>query len=188
MTELDGSDILRPLAPSGQAFAPIVKSASPQDTLKGLFLSYDAVDRAAKAAVLSHADHVVDGRRFDAVLQGVKLAGFPRSGNTYLCNNLSYVTNYLMASPGHAVSLLSASTGSKDARNGVRVKIDRDVRKVPRVFVHWPSTLTGAHIDDAADVMRAILDTQLLALAPGGAAPVLGTNAMAEIVASGPTF
>ena len=188
MTELDGSEILRPLEPAGEEFAPIIESAAPEDTLKGLLLSYDAVERAAKATILSHADHVVEGRRFDAVLQGVKLTGFPRNGNTYLCNNVSYVTNYLMANPGHAVALLSASTGEKEDKEGVRVAIDRDVTKVPRVFVHWPSTLTGAHVDDATDVMRTVIDAQLVALGTDADAPIVGTNSMAEVVASGPTF
>jgi len=187
MTELDGSDILHPKGKSGE-FAPIITSASSNDTLKGLFLSYDAVQSAAQATIDLHADDVVEGRRFDEVLQGVKRTGFPRSGNTYLCNNVSYVTNYLMSNPGKTVALLSASNGSRDDKNGVQVSIRRNVQNVPRVFVHWPSTLTGSHIDDAADVVRSIIDAQLVSLAPGGEAPFVGNNSMAEIVADGPTF
>ncbi len=185
MTELDGSNILRPIA--RQDFAPIISTAPRADTLKGLFLSYAAVKTAAQTAIAAHADHVVEGRRFDDVLQGVKLTGFPRSGNTYLCNNVSYVTNYLMSNPGRSVALLSANTGTRTDKSGVKVSIRRDMTSVPRVFVHWPSTLAGAHIDDATDVMRAVIDAQLVALASGDA-PILGSNAMAEVVASGPTF
>jgi hypothetical protein len=82
------------------------------------------------------------------------------------------------------VTLLKASTPLSGKPNSVTVKIARDVRSVPRTFLHWPSTLAGKHIDDAADVMRAVLDAQLST----SQAPTIGTNAMAEIQASGGTF
>ena len=188
MTEDDGSDNLRPLAASGESFATIIRSAAKSDTLKGLLLSYGSAKAAANTAIASHADHVVGGRRFDEILPDAKLAGFPRSGNTYLCNNISYVTNYLMSNPGKSVALLSSSTGTRSERKGLKVKIDRDVTAVPRVFVHWPSSLTGEHLDDAADVMRSIIDAQLSALSSPEEGPIAGSNAMAEIVANGPTF
>ena len=185
MVAEDGSNILSPKPPTGQDYAPLVKTASTADTLKGLFLSYPQVQAAAKTAVLAHADDDEAGRKFKDVVQGVLRAGFPRAGNTYLCNNVAYVTNYVMSYPGKSVTLLQPSDGPKD---GVKVKLATDTRSVPRVFVHWPSTLAGKHLDAAADVMCAIVDAQLVALGDASAQPIVGTNAMAEIEASGPTF
>jgi pyrrolidone-carboxylate peptidase len=186
MQALDGSDKLMPLPPAGQDYAPLIRSASKADTLKGLFLSYGPVQDAAKKAIADRAAIVDDdGRKLSDVLQGALRAGFPRAGNTYLCNNVAYVTNYVMSNPGKSVTLLQASTSPSD---GVKVKITKATKSTPRVFVHWPSTLAGKHVDAAADVMRAIVDAQLVALRDHTSPPVVGTNAMAEIQASGPTF
>jgi hypothetical protein len=184
MTELDGSDRLKPIATGGRKTIPLVPSASASDLLRGNFLSFYAVQDAARTKIKEHGADVEQGRRFDEVLTGAKLAGFPRSGNTYLCNNVTYTVGYLMGHPNQSVTLLKASTPLSGKPNSVTVKIARDVRSVPRTFLHWPSTLAGKHIDDAADVMRAVLDAQLST----SQAPTIGTNAMAEIQASGGTF
>jgi hypothetical protein len=179
MLSSDGSDILHPAQPKGQPEAPILKSASKADELKGLFLSYGPVQDAANAAVQAHAGDLEAGEKLSDVLQGAKRAAFPREGNAYLCNNVTYVTNYLMSYPGKSVTLLQPSNGPKD---GVHVAINADLRAAPRVFVHWPSTLTGKHLDAASDVMRAMIDAQLVALEGGKSPPVIGNNDMAEVL------
>jgi pyrrolidone-carboxylate peptidase len=179
----DGSNILAPKPPSGQDFAPLVRGG---DTLKGLLLSYPSVQEAVNQAILAHADETDEaGRKLSDVIQGVKRAGFPRAGNTYLCNNVAYVTNYVMSNPGKTVTLLQPSDGKKDS---VKVNLSHDTRAVPRVFVHWPSTLADKHVVAGAEVMKAILAAQLVALGDPATAPVVGDNSMAEIQASGATF
>jgi hypothetical protein len=182
MTALDGSNRLQPIATNGRKSIPIVPSSS--ELLKGNFLSWHAVEDAARAKVKAHGADVEEGRRFDEVLTGAKLAGFPRSGNTYLCNDITYTVNYLMSHPNESVTLLKASKAVSGKPNSVTTKITRDTRKVPRTFLHWPSTLAGKHLVDAADVLRGILDAQLSTKE----APTVGLNSMAEIQASGGTF
>jgi hypothetical protein len=147
-------------------------------------MSWKAVETAARAKVTEHAADVEEDRKFGDVLTGAKLAGFPRAGNTYLCNNVTYTVNYLMGYPGKSVTLLKASKAVSGKPNSVTTKITRDVHAVPRTFLHWPSTLTGKHITDAADVLASVLDAQLSTKD----APTLGANSMAEIQASGGTF
>lgn len=184
MTEPDGSNKLVPIATNGRTSIPLVPSASASDLLRGQFMSWKAVETAAQSKVKLHGADVEEGRRFDNVLTGAKLAGFPRAGNTYLCNNVTYTVNYLMGYPGKSVTLLKASKTVSGKPNSVTVKIARNVKDVPRTFLHWPSTLTGKHIDDAADVLEGVLDAQLSTTVT----PSIGTNAMAEIQASGGTF
>jgi pyrrolidone-carboxylate peptidase len=182
---VDGSNRLRPVPTGGRAYIPLVPTASAGDTLKGTYLSYGAVKAGALAAIAKNAAvKDDDGRRFDEVLTGVKLAGFPRAGNTYLCNNVTYVVNYLMAYPSRTVGLLAASKPVPGKPNQVRIKIARDASRVPRAFMHWPSSLGGAHLVAAAEVMKAAIDAQL----SSKDRPVVGTNAMAEIQATGGTF
>lgn len=181
MTENDGSNRLQPIATKGQTSIPLVPSGS---LLAGNLMSWKTVEQAAAAIVTKHGSDVEENRRFDEVLTGAKLAGFPRSGNTYLCNNVTYTTNWLMGHSGSSITLLKASKPVSGKTNSITIKIARDTKKVPRTFLHWPSTLTGKHITDAADVLQSVLDAQLSA--PD--APTVGTNSMAEIQASGGTF
>ncbi len=181
---VDGSNQLVPVAPKGQTVAKIVPSAAKSDDRRGLLLSYGAVKQAAAKTIAAHASSKEGGRAFGDLLTGVSLAGFPRSGNTYLCNDITYAVDYLMAYPKRTVTLLKASKPIAGRTNSVQVAIDRDVRSVPRVFVHWPSALTGKHWDDGAAVLASILDAQLTT----SEAPVRGQNDVADIQASGDTF
>ena len=184
MTEVDGSDMLTPVAPPGQTAAKIVGSATKQDERRGLLLSWNAVEDAARAAIGARAGHLENGRRFGDVLTGASLAGYPRSGNTYLCNNITYAVDYLMAYPGKTITLLKASKPIAGRTNQVRVSIAADVRAVPRAFMHWPSTLTGAHLGDAAQVLASVIDAQLTSKN----AATRGSNDVAEIASTGDTF
>jgi hypothetical protein len=118
------------------------------------------------------------GTRFGDVLQGVKLAGFPRNSNTYLCNNVTYVTGWLMSHPGRTVRLMRATPAKRGAINDVPVTIRRDLSKIPRVFAHWPSHMADVHHKEGAEVMKAILGAQIAALAKGDL-PTFGDNANA---------
>lgn len=180
----DGSNQLRPAVNPNESFAKIVDVG--EDARPNL-LSWSAVEAAARARVSEHADDLDDGTRFGDVLGGVKLAGFPRGSNTYLCNNVTYVTSYLMAHPRAGVRLLRASPRLRNQINEVRVVMKTDFSKTPRVFVHWPSELATKHHAAGADVMAAILDAQLLALSRGNL-PTFGDNRLADPTLQGGRF
>jgi pyrrolidone-carboxylate peptidase len=187
MTLADGSDLLVPQPPAGQRFAPLVPSAPASARLRGSLLSWDAVKSAAAEVIRARGD-VLDGEeRLDARLTGVAFGGFPRDGNTYLCNNLSYVVGYAMDNPGRTLTLMQASVPVRGAVNRVPVRLTRDHRGTARVFLHWPSTLAGAHLEVAADVLRAVIGAQLRATREGDAA-TRGDNSRAELRPSGDTF
>lgn len=188
MTLKDGSDLLTPRPPSGQSFSPLVPSASAADTKRGLLLSWTAVESAARASIVAHGDDLEAGRTFSSIALGVELGGFPRGGNTYLCNDITYLVNYAMGYPGRTLTLLQASRPLAGKANRVRLALSRDLRSVPRVFMHWPSTLAGRHLDAGADVMKAVIDAQLDTIATKRELPTVGTNALAEISPSGDTF
>lgn len=187
MSLVDGSDQLVPVTPKGQTAAKIVPSATKADDRRGLLLSYPTVKAAARAAIDAHAGSMDGGRRFGDRLTGVSLAGFPRSGNTYLCNNITYAVDYLMAYPKRTITLLKASKPIAGRTNQVSVSLNRDARAVPRVFLHWPSSLAGNHWDDGAAVLAAVLDAQLTAIGRGDA-PIRGTNDIADLQSTGDTF
>ncbi len=180
----DGSSQLRPAVGPNESFAKLVDVG--EDARPNL-LSWSAVESAARARVAAHADEMDEGTRFGDVLDGVKLAGFPRSTNTYLCNNVTYVTSYLMAHPKASVKLLRASPKLRNQINEVKVEMKTDFSKTPRVFVHWPSELATKHHAAGADVMAAILDAQVVALRLGHG-PTLGDNRLADPTLSGGTF
>ncbi len=183
----DGSNQLRPAVSGNDAFAKIVDTAAHDEDARSNLLSWHAVQSAAQAAVTRHEAEIDQDTRLGDVLQGVKLAGFPRNSNTYLCNNVTYVTGYLMSHPGKTVRLLKASPALRGAVNDVRVDMKTDLRAVPRVFVHWPSEMATKHHAAGADIMRAILDAQLTALAHGDA-PTPGDNALADPTLQGGSF
>jgi pyrrolidone-carboxylate peptidase len=180
----DGSNQLRPAVAPSESFAKIVDVG--EDARPNL-LSWSAVQAAARARIEAHADDIDQGTRFGDVLGGVKLAGFPRSSNTYLCNNVTYVTSYLMAHPLSTVRLLKASPRLRNRVNEVQVRMKTDFRDTPRVFVHWPSEMATKHHAAGADVMAAILDAQLVALARGHR-PTFGDNTLADPTLAGGTF
>lgn len=176
---LDGSSQLRPVVQDGAAYGKIVPSAPPSDDARGNLLSWEAVLAGATEAIRSHEGEIDGERRFEEIVRGVELAGYPRASNTYLCNNLTYVVGWLMDHPGRGLTLIRASTPVEGARNQARVRLEGDHRAVPRVFVHWPSELASKHRAAGADVMKAILAAQLTASARGDA-PTPGDNARAD--------
>ncbi|MBK6697685.1 MAG: hypothetical protein IPG50_36690 [Myxococcales bacterium] len=178
MRSSDGSDILVPYAPEGRE-PEIIQRALPT---RGLRMSWDAVQAAAALSIRERAD-VGDGDlKLGDVLTGAKLAGFPRGGNTYLCNNVTYVTNYLMENPRRQVTLLKALDRSGPEDDYVKISVSHDLRKTPRVFMHWPSDLVGHNplLDAATGVLKDVIDAQLMALKSGVDAPTVGENGRAD--------
>ena len=183
----DGSNQLRPAVRPNEEYAKIVDNAAKAENARANLLSWRAVERAAAAAVERHAAEVDEGVLFSDLLQGVKLAGFPRNSNTYLCNNVTYVTGYLMSHPGASVRLMKASPAIRGKVNEVKVQMSSDLRAVPRVFVHWPAQMDNKHHAAGADVMRSIIDAQLTAMTHGDA-PTPGDNAIADPSLQGGDF
>lgn len=186
MRSADGSNVLEPYAPEGRE-PVIIQGAS---ALRGLRLSWDTVQSAAARSIERRAA-VADGdTKLGDVLLGAKLAGYPRGGNTYLCNNVTYVTNYLMDRPGRPVTLLKALDRRGPEDDYIRIGISHDMRKTPRVFMHWPSDIVGhrALIPEAAGVLEDVIDAQLHALATQSEVPSLGNNERADPSLRGGSF
>jgi len=175
----DGSSQLRPAASEREPYAKIIESAPRSEDARGNLLSWRAVEGAARQTIARRAGDMDRGTRFGDLLPDVKLAGYPRGSNTYLCNNVTYVTGYLMSHPGRSVRLLRASPPLPGAVNEVRVELRKDLRAAPRVFVHWPSEMATMHHAAGVDVLRTIIGAQLAALARGDA-PTAGDNALAD--------
>ena len=179
---VDGTNLL---VPAGNAdLVPLVEDAPASDDARPNLLAWSSVRAAARAAVRRHAAEVDGGVRFQDILPDAALAGFPRSSNTYLCNNTTYVTGFLMDHPNRPVSLLRASPARPGAANDVSVTMTTDLSEVPRVFVHWPTELADKHHAAAADVMRSILDAQLGATEPA----TRGDNREADPTLAGGAF
>jgi pyrrolidone-carboxylate peptidase len=175
----DGSGALEPVEGS-----PLVVSAPPEEMLRGLYLSWSSVRRAAERAIDERAADAEGDVPLTDVLPGVLFAGFPRWSNTYLCNNTTYTVGYLMDHPGETVRLLVPSTPREGYPSGVDARLDDDFSEAPRVFVHWPSQLGGLHVISAATVLQAMIDAQLQALQGGDDPPTRGDNALADIAPS----
>jgi hypothetical protein len=186
MRALDGSEILQPI----EEGAPLVPQAAPDETLRGNLASWQAVRAAAVTAIEAHANVTKDvqsnvplGKVIYAPegAEPTLLAGYPRRSNTYLCNNTTYVVSWAMDHPGVKLRLLEASDAHGEGPQGVDIALARDFSKAPRWFVHWPSTLAGDQLGAAAEVLRAMIEAQLAALASGEEPPTRGDNSMAEV-------
>jgi pyrrolidone-carboxylate peptidase len=169
----DGSGTLQPI----EAGSKLVDEAPDSERARGLLLSWQAVRAAAEAQrsdLATEPDEL--GTPFGDLLQGVLFAGFPRSSNTYLCNNTTYVVNYVFDHPGETFRLLEPSHPRKGGPTGVDVRLASDLTKSPRVFVHWAKDLAGSHLDRGAEVMGAIIGAQLGATTE----PTRGDASMAD--------
>jgi pyrrolidone-carboxylate peptidase len=172
----DGSNQLQPFD-AKKSYAKVVDSDP--DGGRPNLMTWNVVAAAAEKSIEEHAEDRDGDVRFGDLLFGAMLGGFPRASNTYLCNNVTYVTGWLMSHPHRTTSLLRANPAVKGKTNEIKAKLEGDFTKVPRVFVHWPSELADRHHAAGAAVMRSIIDAQISALAKGQA-PTLGDNAMAD--------
>jgi hypothetical protein len=169
----DGSGTLAPIA-SG---TPLLPKASEADRARGNLLSWSEVREAAEWTIADLAsEQDANGVSFGDLVGGVRYAGYPRTSNTYLCNNTTYAVGYVMDHPEETVRLLEPSVPREGGPTGVDVTLEKDMSGVPRVFVHWPSALAGEHLDRGAAVMQAIIGAQLHAFD----APTRGDNAIAD--------
>ncbi len=174
----DGSGVL--VAEAG----PIVAHASSDAYARPNLLSWDAVRTGAEAAIGEHAGTVEAGAAFGDLVTGVRLAGYPRASNTYLCNNTTYAVGYLMDHADEAVRLLEPTHGKEGEPMGLEVALPPGFEATPRVFVHWPSSLDGAHLVSAASVLAHVIDAQLVALAEGPL-PVRGDTVTPDLPGDG---
>ena len=166
----DGSNILTTVPGS------LLITGEDAERTRGNLLSWDAVKAAAVQAIDERGATIEAGVPLTALLDGARLAGFPRSSNTYLCNNTTYTVGYAMDHPGQTVRLMEPSHPREGFATGIDITPSRDHRATPRVFVHWPSALLGAHLDAAAAIMRTMIVTQLA----DTESPTRGDNTLAE--------
>lgn len=182
----DGSENLSPV----EEGTPLVPSAPAEERVRPNLLSWITVRNAAQNAIFSPLD--LEGDEPVAhVLTGAALAGFPRSTNTYLCNNVTYTVGYLMDHPDETVRLMEASQVRDGHDGAIEMALSQDHRLTPRAFIHWPSLLQGELLAPGVDVLRAMIDAQLHALASGTREqPRRGDNALADLPgdAGGDTF
>lgn len=159
----DGSGILMPI----ETGTPLLSGLAEEERARGLLMSWDEVRAAAEARIGELAEETEDsGVTFGSILSGVRYAGYPRDSNTYLCNNTTFVVNYVLDHPNETVRLLEPSDRREGGPSGLDVTLDADLRDVPRDFIHWPSQLSESHVDRAAEVMETILGAQLGAAEP----------------------
>jgi pyrrolidone-carboxylate peptidase len=169
----DGSGTLAPI----ETGTKLLEEAPEEERERGLFLSWTEVRTGVEAKLsLLAPERDADGLGFGEVLRGVRFAGFPRSSNTYLCNNTTYAVNYLFDHPTETFRLLRPSHPRDGGPTGVDVRLGTDLSGSARVFVHWPKDLAGEHLDRGALVMERIIASQLLALEP----PTRGDASMAD--------
>lgn len=176
----DGSNNLRP----EEDLAPLVPSADATEYARANLASWDAMRTAIDGALEQETDLLRDGVAFGDVVHGTLLAGFPRSSNTYLCNNVTYTVGYLMDHHADEVTLMEASHVRDGVDTGLDVTLGVDMSNVPRLFMHWPSDLRGEHLPAGAALMRAAIDAQLTALGSESDAPARGDNDIAELPAN----
>lgn len=169
----DGSGTLAPV----ESGSKLVQEAPAEDKARGLLLSWPEVRAGARAKIAALAEETDgEGTRFGDVVEGALLAGFPRSSNTYLCNNTTYVVNYVLDHPNDTFRLLEASDPREGGPTHVDVRLGADLGPIPRVFVHWPRTLAGDHLTRGSQVMASVIAAQLGAVE----APVRGNIAFAD--------
>jgi len=159
----DGSGTLAPVT----AGSPLVPDVEEAERARGNLLSWTETRVGAEAMIANLApERDADGVAFGDIVGGVRFAGFPRSSNTYLCNNTTYAVGYAMDHAGETLRLLEPSHPREGGPTGVDVSVTTDFSSTPRVFVHWPKALSGDHLSRGATVMQAIVRAQLSAAEP----------------------
>ncbi len=171
----DGSGTLAPV----ESGSKLVDEAPDSERARGLLLSWTEVRtqvEAARSALAPERNEA--GVAFGEVLTGVLFAGFPRSSNTYLCNNTTYAVNYLFDHPGETFRLLQPSDPREGGPTGVDLAVASDLSASPRVFVHWAKDVGEGHLDRGASLMRTIIAAQLGAVE----VPSRGDVTMADLL------
>lgn len=168
----DGSGVLAALPDS-----PILTDIPDGLDARPNLLSWNEAHDAAERELAARSASLEGSRSFGEVLTGVSYAGFPRGSNTYLCNDTTFLVSTVLDHPGHVFRVLEPSHPREGGPTGLDVSTSLDGARLPRVFVHWPSSLVGEHLGDAAAVLGAIVDAQLSA----SEAPTRGDPSLAEV-------
>jgi hypothetical protein len=168
----DGSGLLAALPDS-----PILTDIPDALDARPNLLSWGEVRAAAERELAARSESLEGERSFGRVLTGVRYAGFPRGSNTYLCNDTTFLVSTVLDHPGHVFRVLEPSHPREGGPTGLDVSTSLDGPRLPRVFVHWPSSLAGEHLSDAAGLLGAIVDAQLSATE----APTRGDPSAAEV-------
>ena len=153
----DATGRIRPRVEPG-AGGPVPILPDVDERRRALSMDTAHVRRAALEAHAMHAATMEGGRRFDAVAPTVEvLSG--RDDNVYLCNQVAYLVDRALAHPERTLRLLRTDRNRGD--RGIDVAMDPSMARIPRGFVHWPSTLVGTHLGAGAHLLRAMLDAML---------------------------
>jgi pyrrolidone-carboxylate peptidase len=144
----DASAILEPRDPT------IIAGAAPS---LGNRASFSALAASAAAAIAAEKD-------LSTIAPGAVLAP-ARPSNGYLCNSTTYAVGHGMSRPGERIVLLEASH-PRGSEHGLAITLERDLSRVPRLFVHWPSAIEGDGLDAATRVSKAIVACQLTTAEP----------------------
>lgn len=172
----DGSNITR----VDEAGAPLIPGADASEYARPNLASWEPMKAAMQAALAEHESVEHDGLAFGDVVRGIELAGYPRSSNTYLCNNVTYTVGYLMDHWEDEVTLMEASHVREGADAGLPITLGVDMSEVPRLFMHWSSQIRGEHLQAGTAMLRAAIDTQLTLLDDDESGPIRGDNAIAD--------
>ncbi|MCA9624716.1 MAG: hypothetical protein KC731_37090 [Myxococcales bacterium] len=166
----DGSSLLQPVSEG----AVLIPEAGGAEVARGNLAHWDSLRAAAEETIAELAEVEADRGRFDEILTGVRFAAFPRSSNTCLCNNTTFTVGWGLDHPDEPFHLFETS----DDDEPLEVKL-ADLGEIPRWFMHWPSALQGEHVHAGRNLLAAILDAELGALADGEL-PKRGDSAWAD--------
>ncbi len=176
----DGSNNLSP----AEDPAPLLPDAPASEYARPNLASWRSVRGALTEALALHGDVTRDGVRLRDVVQGALFAGYPRSSNTYLCNNTTYTVGYVMDHFDTPVRLMEAShVWDADVDAGIDLTLEVDLSAVPRLFMHWPSDLRREHLVAGTALLRAAVDAQLMQVGERTLSelPTRGDNEMADL-------
>lgn len=118
--------------------------------------SFVALRDAARDAIAS--EHARDPSLAE-VLPTARLTP-TRESNAYVCNNTTFAVGHALARPGARLTLFEASH-PRACDHGVVAGTERDLSRIPRLFLHWPSALSRTGEEAAARVLKAMVARQL---------------------------
>ncbi|MFO0665183.1 MAG: hypothetical protein U0174_14610 [Polyangiaceae bacterium] len=172
------ADGLSPAPAVGSTDAPLIATAPASEFGRPNLMSWNAVRRSALETIAKNKAVPGQNGAFDTVLLGASFNRFPDPTNDFVCNNTTYVVGYLMDHP-QPTKLMEASVPLRGKTNSLTLALPSGFENAPRDFLHWPSTLEGAQIGAAAEVLAAVIDAQLKATKDGDA-PTRGDNSIAD--------
>lgn len=173
----DGSNITK----VDEGGAPLIPDADESEFARPNLASWEPMKKAMELAREEHAEVMREGTAFGDAVPGIMLAGFPRSTNTYLCNNVTYTVGYLMDHWDEEVTLMEASHVREGAEAGLPITLGVDLSNVPRLFMHWSSNLRDEHVTAGSELIRAAIDAQLTSLDAEEGRPIRGDNDIADL-------